>query len=186
MGALDNGFRLKPETQPADGDVLVYDAATDSMRAGGSVPGAPGVTKIAPYAVANGVVAAGTSSAEINSALRVQVTVPASGIIYVEFSTWVVKPASAGGASNSLFWTPRVVLVSNGSVITAPAVLAAFVAGTGDPLRQGWERIPRVISGLPSGALVEVQWYQNATATGYDIRPNSSDGRAAILQVTTL
>lgn len=186
MGALDNGFRLNPATQPVDGDVLLYDAATDGVRPGGTVPGASGVTKVASYAVAAGVVAATTSSVEINTGLRVQVTVPTGGSILVQFAAWMVKPASAGGVSNSLFWTPRVVLVSNSSVITAPATLAAFTAGTGDILRQGWERVPKVISGLTAGTLVEVQWYQNATATGYDIRPNSSDGRAAILQVTTL
>lgn len=184
MGALDNGFRLNPDSQPLDGDVLVYDAATDSLRPGGGVPGAIGVTSVDAYSTAGGSVEAGTSlgagATEIAATCRAVFVAPSSGRVLVRMTAWVEAPASG-----DYYWYPRIVVDSTNAEQNKVGIKVAQVDANAPRTKQ-YINVERLISSLASGTTYRVEWQHAATVAGWIIKPDSSDNRQMVLSVTSL
>ncbi|MDF2993822.1 MAG: hypothetical protein K0S37_4336 [Microbacterium sp.] len=185
MGAFDNGFRLKPDAQPIDGDVFVYDAATDSLRPGGAIPGAVGVTSAVSHMAASSSVEAGLSlgggATEISDQARVTFTAPASGRILVRMSAWVESPSAAG----DLYWYPRILVNATSAEATKPAIRAATV-GTGAAQFKRVVQVARVIGGLVAGTVYRVEWQHAATVAGYFVKPDSAAGVPMTLEAVAM
>lgn len=186
MGAFDNGFRLNPATQPVDGDVMLYDAATDGVRPGGAVPGAVGVPSADNYGVASGNVAAGTSlgagATEIDSSCRVTFTAPSSGRVLVEMTAFV----SAQGASGSIYyWYPRLLVDATNAEASKPPKRVAIVESGASALKQ-WITVKHIFSGLTAGVVYRVEWQHAATVSGYSVVANSSQGNEMVLTALTV
>jgi hypothetical protein len=185
MGALENGFRLNPAVAPVDGDVFVYDAATDSLRPGGAIPGAVGVTTAASFLAASASIEAGTvlgsGATEIEATCRVLFTAPASGKVLVRMSAWVESPSANG----DLYWYPRFVVNATNAEATKPAIRVASVA-SGAPAFKRYVRAERVFGGLVAGTVYRVEWQHAATVAGYLTKPDSATGAAMTLEAVAL
>lgn len=186
MGAFDNGFRLNPATQPVDGDVLLYDAATDGVRPGGSTPGTVGSPSAKDYGAAGASVSAGTSlgagATEIESTCRVTFIAPASGRCLIRMTAWV---EAQGASGSSYYWYPRILVNSTNAEVSKPAKRVAVVE-SGAAAFKGWRTVEHLATGLTAGVTYRVEWQHAATVTGYAVNPNSTQGDNMVLTALTV